>query len=80
MADETRTVEVSVRTIRFMNNSGIFNPTETAATTVGDLRTEQDLTGSVVVNDVIASDTTPLNDGDRVSHVSGGKRGGKIMQ
>ena len=80
MADETRTVEVNVKTIRFMNNSGMFNATETSAATVSELRAEQGLSGSVVVNDVIASDTTPINDGDMVSHVSGGKRGGKIMQ
>ena len=80
MAEEARTITTTVRIIKFMNNSGIFNETETSSETVGDLRAEQSLTGSVVVNDVIASDTTPLSDGDRVSHVSGGKRGGKIVQ
>ena len=47
------------------------------AGTVGALRTELNLTGHVTVNDVIASDSTPVNADDRVVHVAGNKRGGK---
>ena len=76
--------------IRLMNNSGSFVDTETTATTVGELRTAHGLDGTIVVNDVVADDSKTLrgqetNDageqyaGDRVSHVSGNKRGGKVV-
>ena len=56
----------------------VMDATETAtAGTVGALRAELNLTGHVTVNDVIASDSTPVNADDRVVHVAGNKRGGK---
>jgi len=81
MSEETRevpTTQVVVRTIRFMDGGGLPQNTETTASTVGQLREELDLSGSVIVNDVVASadGSTPINDGDRISHVAGGKRGG----
>ena len=71
--------------IQLMNGGMTLEPTNVvmAATdsaeagTVGALRTELNLTGHVTVNDVIASDSTPVNADDRVVHVAGNKRGGK---
>ena len=82
MATETVVTET---TIQLMNGSMTLEPTRVvmAATdsaeagTVGALRTELNLTGHVTVNDVIASDSTPVNADDRVVHVAGNKRGGK---
>ena len=81
MAEEIRevpTTQVVVKTIRFMDGGGLPQSTETTANTVAELRNEMNLDGSVIVNDVVASadGSTPITDGDRVSHVSGGKRGG----
>ena len=76
-AVRTETSQVSTIVVKLMNGSGIFEPTETQAGTVGELRAEKELTGTVVVNDVIATDSTPLDADDRISHVAGGKRGGK---
>tara|TARA_R110002020_G_scaffold23434_3_gene77915 strand:- start:2468 stop:2716 length:249 start_codon:yes stop_codon:yes gene_type:complete len=81
MSEETRevpTTTVTVRIINFMDGGGLPQPTETTANTVGELRTQLGLSGSVIVNDVVSSEdgSTPINDGDRVSHVAGGKRGG----
>ena len=84
-------VETTVTTmvIRLMNNSGTFQETETPAVTVGDLRSASGLDGTIVVNDQVADDSRNLRGketneagevtypGDRVSHVSGNKRGGK---
>jgi len=75
-AVRTETEQVSTIIVKLMNGSGIFEPTETQASTVGELRVEKELTGSVVVNDVISTDSTPLDADDRISHVIGGKRGG----
>jgi hypothetical protein len=75
-AVRTETSQVSTIVIRLMNDTGMFEPTETQASTVGELRENQKLTGTIVVNDVIATDSTPLDADDRVSHVAGGKRGG----
>jgi len=87
MAEVTREVPtqtVTVKVIRFMDGGQLPQATETTAETVADLRksTEEGgmgLTGSIIVNDVVASadNSTPINDGDRVSHVAGCKRGGK---
>ena len=86
MTIETREVPtqtVTVKVIRFMDGGQLPQATETTAETVADLRKSIEdggmgLTGSVIVNDVVASsdNTTPINDGDRVSHVAGGKKGG----
>ena len=88
-------VETTVNTIviRLMSNSGTFQETETSAETVGELRTSLGLDGTVVVNNqVAAEDSISLRGketdgdgnityaGDRVSHVSGNKRGGKVVQ
>ena len=82
---------VTTMVIRLMNNSGSFINTETSATNVGELRTAHDLDGTIVVNDVVADDSKELRGqetdesgaetyaGDRVSHVSGNKRGGKTV-
>ena len=85
-------VETTVNTIviRLMNNSGTFQETETSAETVGELRSSLGLDGTLVVNiQVAAEDSIQLRGkqmdeegnvtypGDRVSHVSGNKRGGK---
>ena len=82
---------INTMVIRLMNNSGSFVNTETTATNVGELRAAHGLDGTIVVNDVVADDSKELrgqetNDageesyaGDRVSHVSGNKRGGKIV-
>ena len=74
---------VTVKVIRFMDGGQLPQATETTAETVADLRKSTDeggmgLTGSIIVNDVVASadNSTPINDGDRVSHVAGGKKGG----
>ena len=87
-------VETTVNTIviRLMNNSGTFQETETSAETVGELRTSLGLDGRIVVNNqVAAEDSIELRGkimdeegnvtypGDRVSHVSGNKRGGKVV-
>ena len=87
-------VETTVNTIviRLMNNSGTFQETETSAETVGELRSSLGLDGTIVVNNqVAAEDSIQLQGktmdeegnvtypGDRVSHVSGNKRGGKIV-
>ena len=86
-------VETTITTmvIRLMNNSGSFVNTETTATNVGELRTAHGLDGTIVVNDVVADDSKVIRGqetdetgtvtyaGDRVSHVSGNKRGGKIV-
>ena len=87
-------VETTVSTIviRLMNNSGTFQETETSAETVGELRASQGLDGTIVVNNqVAAEDSIQLRGkqmdeegnvtypGDRVSHVSGNKRGGKVV-
>ena len=81
MATETVVTET---TIQLMNGSMTLEPTRVvmaatethAANTVGALRAELQLTGHVTVNDVIASDATPIAEDDRVVHVSGNKRGG----
>ena len=82
---------VTTMVIRLMNNSGSFINTETSATNVGELRTAHGLDGTIVVNDVVADDSKVIRGqetdeagaetyaGDRVSHVSGNKRGGKIV-
>jgi hypothetical protein len=87
-------VETTVNTIviRLMNNSGTFQETETSAETVGELRASLGLDGTIVVNNqVAAEDSITLRGketddsgevtypGDRVSHVSGNKRGGKVV-
>ena len=77
MSDGTRTNTVTTFVIKLMSGSGIFEWTETSSVNVGELRSEKDLSGTIVVNDVIATDTTPLSANDRVSHVQGGKRGGQ---
>ena len=76
---EVPTQTVTVKIIKFMDGGGLPQETETTANTVGELREQMDLSGSVIVNDIVASSdgSTPINDGDRVSHVSGGKKGGK---
>ena len=81
MATETVITEV---VIQLMNGSMTLEPTrvvmsateEHAANTVGALKAELGLTGHVTVNDVIASDATPVAADDRVVHVAGNKRGG----
>ena len=81
MATETTITETL---IQLMNGSMTLEPTrvvmaatDTAAeNTVGALRAELGLTGHVTVNDVIASDSTPIAADDRVVHVAGNKRGG----
>ena len=81
MATETVVTET---TIQLMNGSMTLEPTrvvmaateEHTANTVGALRAELGLTGHVTVNDVIASDATPVAADDRVVHVAGNKRGG----
>jgi hypothetical protein len=81
MASETVITEV---VIQLMNGSMTLEPTrvvmaateEHAANTVGALKAELGLTGHVTVNDVIASDATPVAADDRVVHVAGNKRGG----
>lgn len=52
--------------------------TEVAANTVGELREDErwTLKGTIVVNDVIASNSTLIAEGDSVSHTGGGKTGG----
>ena len=86
-------VETTIVTkiIRLMDNSGTFVNTETTAENVGELRAAHSLDGTVVVNDVVADDSKTIRGqetddsgavtyaGDRVSHVSGNKRGGKII-
>ena len=82
MATETTVTETL---IQLMNGSMTLVPTrvvlaateDAAENTVGALRVELGLTGHVTVNDVIASDATPITGDDRVVHVSGNKRGGK---
>jgi hypothetical protein len=82
MATETTITETL---IQLMNGSMTLEPTNVvmAATedctenTVGALRAELGLTGHVTVNDVIASDSTPIAANDRIVHVAGNKRGGK---
>ena len=81
MATETVITEI---VIQLMNGSMTLEPTrvimaateEHAANTVGALKAELGLTGHVTVNDVIASDATPVAADDRVVHVAGNKRGG----
>ena len=81
MATETVITEV---VIQLMNGSMTLEPTrvvmaateEHAANTVGALKAELGLTGHVTVNDVIATDATPVAADDRVVHVAGNKRGG----
>jgi hypothetical protein len=78
---EVPTQTVTVKRILFMDGSGLPAETETTANTVAELREELGLTGSVIVNDVVASadGSTPITQTDpmmRVSHVAGGKRGG----
>jgi len=81
MATETVVTET---TIQLMNGSMTLEPTRVvmaatethAENTVGALRAELQLTGHVTVNDVIASDATPIAEDDRVVHVAGNKRGG----
>lgn len=82
MTEVTREVPVetiTIKIIKLMNGGGLPQPTEVSASNVAELREELGLDGSVIVNDVVAdaNGTTPITDGDRVSHVSGGKRGGK---
>ena len=87
-------VETTVNTIeiRLMNNSGTFQETESSAESVGVLRTSLGLDGTIVGNNqVAAEDSIELRGkimdeegnvtypGDRVSHVSGNKRGGKVV-
>ena len=87
-------VETTVNTIviRLMNNSGTFQETETSAETVGELRSSLGLDGTVVVNNQVAAEDSIQLRGkimdeegnvtypdDRVSHVSGNKRGGKVV-
>ena len=75
---EVPTQTVTVKIIKFMDGGGLPQNTETTASTVAELRDSLSLTGSIIVNDVVASSdgSTPISDGDRVSHVAGGKRGG----
>ena len=86
-------VETTITTIviRLMNNSGSFQETDTSATTVGELATSLGLDGTIVVDDQVADPSRVLRGketdesgnityaGDRVSHVSGNKRGGKVV-
>ena len=81
---EVPTQTVEVKTIKLMDGGGLPQPTETTANTVGDLRKDREngglgLSGSKIVNDVVADDSTPILQTDplmRVSHMVGGKRGG----
>ena len=85
---------VSVICINLMLDGGRYEPTETQAENVADLRKPRDnggldLTGTIIVDNVVADATTPLvsmtknedgtwntSTGSKVSHVQGGKRGG----
>ena len=74
MAIETTITRI---TIKLMNGGLNFVDTGTTATTVGELREELGLTGSIAVGEVIAVDSTPLTEDAMVSHVSEGVKGGK---
>ena len=52
--------------------------TEISANTVGELRQDDrwTLNGTIVVDNVIAQDSTPIVEGSEVSHTGGGKTGG----
>ena len=81
MATETTVTET---TIQLMNGTMTLQPTrvvmaateEHAANTVGALRAELGLTGHICVDDVDSSDATTIEEGARVVHVAGNKRGG----
>lgn len=70
-------VEITSFIIKLMNGTLNFVDTHTTATTVGELRQELGLSGSIAVGDVIAVDSTPLKAKDLVSHVPEGVKGGK---
>ncbi len=70
-------VAITSIVIKLMNGGLNFVDTETTADTVGELREELSLTGSIAVGEVIAVDSTPLTEGAMVSHVSEGVKGGK---
>ena len=76
---EKHTMATTITTIviGLMNGSLNFVDTETTASTVGELRAELGLTGSIAVGEVIAVDSTNLTEGALVSHVAEGVKGGK---
>ena len=61
MATETTTT-VTTFVIKLMNGGVNFLDTSVSSTTVGALRDELGLTGSISVNDVISSDNTPIHE------------------
>jgi|TARA_R110002167_G_scaffold149650_2_gene342995 hypothetical protein len=71
------TTEVTTIVIKLQNGTVNFNDTETSAETVGELREELGLTGSISVAEIIAVDSTSLSDGVMVSHVPQGVKGGQ---
>lgn len=69
-------------TIELMDGTADTVTTNVVARNVGELRTALGLTGSIAVNGVMASDSTPIRQGqteadrDEVVHVVRDKRGG----
>jgi len=63
-------------TIGLMNGTVNFVQTEVEASTVGELRSELGLTGSIAINDVIVADSTAIEENMDISHVSQGVKGG----
>jgi hypothetical protein len=87
MANETEvTPQVSREesTINLMNGTVDFASTNVVASNVGELRSSLGLSGTVTVNNIIASDATPIRQGnpadpdacDDVVHVDVDKKGG----
>ena len=64
--------------IELMDGSIDFEPTRTTARTVGELRTSEgrNMTGKISVGAIIASDSTPIKEGDEVVHQTVAKKGG----
>ena len=66
--------------IKLMNDNASFSDATVTATTVGDLRTELELSpnATVNVNGSISSNGTTVSDGDFVAAVTSNKTGGNV--
>tara|TARA_Y100001973_G_C5185492_1_gene327588 strand:+ start:395 stop:673 length:279 start_codon:yes stop_codon:yes gene_type:complete len=90
MSNET--IIQDTRVIRFFNGgsggTGVFTPTATTARNIREFRSQEGLTGTISVNEVVVSDDHTLRgretddagnvtyEGDKVAHVPDNKTGG----
>tara|TARA_R100000700_G_C3177605_1_gene152841 strand:- start:3853 stop:4083 length:231 start_codon:yes stop_codon:yes gene_type:complete len=75
MADNVTTSSNEI-VIELMSGTADYQETRTTARTVGELKRELGLTGTIAVNRVIATDETPLEEGSKVVFRGSNMKGG----